>query len=77
MTDVGSKPGLPFPSMQPLTSDFIFLSLHFLLCQMGVTVPTSQAGLSEIIVLYLSSIYYVPGAFLGNGEPVMKTKSLT
>lgn len=44
---------------------------------MGTMVPTSWAGLGEIIALHLSSIYYVPGTFLGHGEPVVKTKSWT
>lgn len=63
--------------VQPWTTDFISLSLHFLICQMGTMVPTSWAGLSEIIAQHLSSIHYEPGAFLGNGEPVVKTKSWT
>ena len=44
---------------------------------MGTMVPTSWAGLSEIIAQHLSSIHYEPGAFLGIGEPVVKTKSWT
>lgn len=69
--------GCLFLAVQPWTTDFISLSLHFLICQMGTTVPTSWAGLSEIIALHLSNIHYVPEAFLGNGEPVVKTKSWT
>ena len=69
--------GCLFLAVRPWTTDFISLSLHFLICQMGTTVPTSWAGLSEIIALHLSNIHYVPEAFLGNGEPVVKTKSWT
>lgn len=76
--DVGFKARAAFLAVQPWTTDFIYLSLHFLICQMGTTVPTSWAGLSEIIALHLSSIHYIAGGFFwADGEPVVKTKSWT
>lgn len=66
--DVGSKPGLPFPSGATLDHWLpIYLSLHFLICQMGTTVPILGWIKWDNSSAFIESIHYVPEAFLGNG----------
>lgn len=76
--DVDSNQGLPLLSYITLGQWLHFSESSFPHLENRDHRPTSWDGVNEIVQQYLSSICYMPGAVLDNGELVVnKTKSST